>query len=177
MFSCEVSQWPTSVIALVRQAAQQSCVARHAGFACSQKMVFCRGSCTGLMSPSIRREREFFIDNLLVRVHRCFWCTGLAPWEFKSPFPGSLISTFLGSIRKLWSSVSFPPSLPSPGKLQIPGKPTRGGLETPPRLAMNSPDLTIKTLDLGGRVMPGSYMTRLFNLKLSGSGVYYAACS
>jgi hypothetical protein len=41
-------------------------------------------------------EREFFIDNLLVRVHRCFWCTGLAPWEFESPFPGSLISTFLG---------------------------------------------------------------------------------
>ena len=40
-------------------------------------------------------EREFFIDNLLVRVHRCFWCTGLAPWEFESPFPGSLISTFL----------------------------------------------------------------------------------
>ena len=41
-------------------------------------------------------EREFFIDSLLVRVHRCFWCTGLAPWEFESPFPGSLISTFLG---------------------------------------------------------------------------------
>ena len=41
------------------------------------------------------KEREFFIGNLLVRVHRCFWCTGLAPWEFESPFPGSLISTFL----------------------------------------------------------------------------------
>ena len=35
-------------------------------------------------------DREFFTDNLLVRVHRCFWCTGLAPWEFESPFPGSL---------------------------------------------------------------------------------------
>ena len=44
-----------------------------------------------------QREREFFMDNLLVRVHRCFWCTGLAPWEFESPFPGSLISTFLGT--------------------------------------------------------------------------------
>ena len=44
---------------------------------------------------ALQREREFFIDNLLVRVHRCFWCTGLAPWEFESPFPGSLISTFL----------------------------------------------------------------------------------
>ena len=40
-------------------------------------------------------EREFFIDNLLVRIHRCFWWTGLAPWEFEFPFPGSLISTFL----------------------------------------------------------------------------------
>ena len=32
-------------------------------------------------------EREFFIDNLLVRIHRCFWWTGLAPWEFEFPFP------------------------------------------------------------------------------------------
>ena len=43
----------------------------------------------------IYREREFFIDNLLVRIHRCFWCAGLAPWEFESSFPGSLTSTFL----------------------------------------------------------------------------------
>jgi len=44
------------------------------------------------------REREFFIDNLLVRVHFIImmirW-TGLAPWEFEFPFPGSLTSTFL----------------------------------------------------------------------------------
>ena len=36
-----------------------------------------------------------FIDNLLVRIHFIFvmirW-TGLAPWEFESPFPGSLTS-------------------------------------------------------------------------------------
>jgi len=44
----------------------------------------------------VAEEREFFIDNLLVRIHRCFWWTGLAPWEFEFPFPGSLISTFLG---------------------------------------------------------------------------------
>jgi len=41
--------------------------------------------------------RDFFIDNLLVRVHFIIvmvsW-TGLAPWEFEFPFPGSLISTF-----------------------------------------------------------------------------------
>ena len=32
-----------------------------------------------------QREREFFIDNLLVRVHfiiEMIWWTGLAPWEF-----------------------------------------------------------------------------------------------
>ena len=54
-----------------------------------------RSYCTRKEQPS---EREFFIDNLLVRIHRCFWCTDLAPWEFESPFPGSLISTFLESI-------------------------------------------------------------------------------
>ena len=44
-------------------------------------------------------ERDFFIDNLLVRIHYIIvmikW-TGLAPWEFEFPFPGSLISTLLG---------------------------------------------------------------------------------
>jgi len=43
-------------------------------------------------------EREFFTDNLLVRVHFIIvmikW-TGLTPWEFEFPFPGSLTSTFL----------------------------------------------------------------------------------
>ena len=46
-----------------------------------------------------REAREFFIDNLLVRIHFIIvvnrW-TGLAPWEFEFPFPGSLTSTFLG---------------------------------------------------------------------------------
>jgi len=43
------------------------------------------------------REREFFIDNLLVRIHFIIvmigW-TGLASWEFEFPFPGSHTSTF-----------------------------------------------------------------------------------
>ena len=43
-------------------------------------------------------EREFFIDNLLVRIHYIIvmikW-TGLAPREFEFPFPDSLTSTFL----------------------------------------------------------------------------------
>jgi len=45
-------------------------------------------------------EREFFSGNLLVRIHFIIvmirW-TGLAPWEFEFPFPGSLTSTFLES--------------------------------------------------------------------------------
>ena len=44
-------------------------------------------------------EREFFIDNIMVRIHFIIvmirW-TGLAPWEFEFPFPGSLTSTFQG---------------------------------------------------------------------------------
>ena len=44
-------------------------------------------------------EREFSIDNLLVRIHFIIvmisW-TGLAPCEFEFPLPGSLTSTFLG---------------------------------------------------------------------------------
>ena len=46
----------------------------------------------------LQSEREFFIDNLLVRIYfiiEMIWWIGLAPWEFEFPFPGSLISTFL----------------------------------------------------------------------------------
>ena len=45
-----------------------------------------------------REERGFFIDNLLARILFIIamirW-TGLAPWKFEFPFPGSLVSTFL----------------------------------------------------------------------------------
>ena len=48
--------------------------------------------------PRAARERELFIDNLLVRIHYIIvmsrW-TGLAPLKFEFPFPGSLTSTFL----------------------------------------------------------------------------------
>ena len=48
--------------------------------------------------PCDRREREFFLDNLLARIHIIIemirW-TGLAPWEIEFPFPGNLTSTFL----------------------------------------------------------------------------------
>ena len=52
--------------------------------------------------PAPFREREFFIDNLLVRIHfiiGMIWRTGLAPWECELPFPGSLISTFLDALH------------------------------------------------------------------------------
>ena len=43
-------------------------------------------------------EREFFISHLLVQIPFIIVMirrTGLAPWEFEFPFPGSLTSTFL----------------------------------------------------------------------------------
>ena len=48
--------------------------------------------------PATRSERDFFIDNLLVRIHSIIvmirW-TGLALWEFEFPFPGSLTHAHL----------------------------------------------------------------------------------
>ena len=46
----------------------------------------------------VEKEREFFVDKLLVRIHFIIglirWsCHEL--WEFKFPFPGSLQPTFL----------------------------------------------------------------------------------
>ena len=53
------------------------------------------------------REGEFFIDNLLVRIHFIIvmmsW-TGLAPCEFEFPFAGSLTSTFLVEIAEVQGS-------------------------------------------------------------------------
>ena len=66
-------------------------------------------------------KREFFIDNLLVRIHLSIvmmrW-TGLAPWGCEFPVSGSLPSTFLvpgtNLIRKnkfdlIWLLNGFPP--------------------------------------------------------------------
>ena len=42
-----------------------------------------------MLRGAARREREFFIDNLLVRIHftiEMIWWTGLAPWEFGYTF-------------------------------------------------------------------------------------------
>ena len=52
----------------------------------------------------VKIEREFFIDNLLVRIHfiivMILW-TGLVPWEFEFPFQGSIISTLLRRRKQL----------------------------------------------------------------------------
>ena len=56
------------------------------------------------------KDREFFIDNLLIRIHFIIvmmrW-TSLAPWEFEFPFPGSLTSTSLGASQRLATLDSF----------------------------------------------------------------------
>ena len=55
--------------------------------------------------------REFFISNLLVRIHFIIvmitW-TGLAPWKFETPFPGSLTFTFLEMRETLIGTYSRP---------------------------------------------------------------------
>ena len=61
------------------------------------------GSVMGRARMQQDREREFIIDNLLVRIHLIIvmiWWTGFAPREFEFPFPGSLISTFLEPARR-----------------------------------------------------------------------------
>jgi len=56
-------------------------------------------------------QREFFIDNPLVRIHFIIvlirW-TGLAPWEFEFPFPGSLTSTFLAHPGNYYIKLFWP---------------------------------------------------------------------
>ena len=46
-----------------------------------------------------RRRIDYrFMNNLLVQIHfntEAIWWTGLAPWEFEFPFPGSITSAFL----------------------------------------------------------------------------------
>ena len=58
-------------------------------------------------------EREFFIDNLLVRIRfiiEILWI-GLAPWKFEFHFPGSLTFIFLvlGSLQGHLAHKKNPP--------------------------------------------------------------------
>ena len=50
-----------------------------------------------------RARARVLVDNPLVRIHSVMgmiWWTGLAPWEFKFPVPGSLISTLRTSFER-----------------------------------------------------------------------------
>jgi len=66
-----------------------------------------------LPAPRVSKRR-FFIDNLLVRIHFIIvmirW-TGLAPWEFEFPFPGSL------AFHRRLLRVHLPPVLHAPRML------------------------------------------------------------
>ena len=70
----------------------KACTIAHASLGChaSPKVNTHRPKSTGT------REREFFVENLQVRIHfniEKLWWTGLAQREFEFPLPGSLIST------------------------------------------------------------------------------------
>ena len=57
---------------------------------------------------ALPKERQFFFDNLLVRIHliiEMILVDRLAPWEFEFPFPGSLISTVLKRKRNIQVAV------------------------------------------------------------------------
>ena len=55
-----------------------------------------------LVNDVLEVQREFFTDNLLVRIHFIIamirW-TDLAQWRFEVPFPGCLTSTFLEALH------------------------------------------------------------------------------
>ena len=61
-------------------------------------LVLCGAQSRAASFGLVSFKRELFIDNLLVRIHFIIvmirW-TGLAPWGFEFPFPGSLTSTLL----------------------------------------------------------------------------------
>ena len=83
----------------------------------------------------LRVEREFslFIDNLLVRIHLIIVMirrTGLAPWEFEFPFPGSLTSTFRRC--RHWSRQCAPPSTSFTGRPSTPPSKVQPQLSTLP---------------------------------------------
>ena len=70
-------------------------------------------------------EREFSIDNLLVRIPliaEMIYQTGPAPWEFEFPFPGSLVSAFLEvKAGILPASIgAMLPTFPAEGAFSVP---------------------------------------------------------
>ena len=103
------SFWQTTVAQLARHRllGYEPCTILQ-GSSLTQKVVEgIRGVARASSSSSLLTDREFFIDNLLVRIHfinvMIRW-TGLAPWEFEFPFPGSRTSTFIALLTRLDTS-------------------------------------------------------------------------
>ena len=68
-------------------------------------------------------KRECLIGIILARVHftiETIWWTGLAPWEFESPFPGTFASTFPALPTHPTASG------PGPGRAHLGGKGLQG---------------------------------------------------
>ena len=71
----------------------------------------------GPFATRLPSEREFLIDNLLVRIHfviEMIWWTDFAPCEFELPFRSSLISDFLvpGDLLRLYAFRAFSLAVP-----------------------------------------------------------------
>ena len=86
-------------------------------------------------------EREFFHDTLPVRIHWIIvmirW-TGLAPWEFEFPFPGSLTSTFLA---RLLTSGSVKQSTVKPNPTRLAGLKKSEPITPTPAPSRSSPEI------------------------------------
>ena len=68
-------------------------------------------------------HRESFIDNLLVRIHFIIVMirrTGLAPWEFEFPFPGSLQVPFAHCWRNIARIRQSRPVWAAPWEFEVP---------------------------------------------------------
>ena len=78
----------------------------------------CERKLLGLEDSVDPVEGEFFIDDLLVRIHFIIvmtrW-TGLAPWVLNLPSPGNLTSIFLLQVRKPKPQSPEPEGYPAVG--------------------------------------------------------------
>ena len=73
-----------------------ACDSLKIGFLCRTRLSWSPLCGPARSGCSMASGSEFFIDNLLVRAHFIIVvirCTGLAPWGFQFPVPGSLTST------------------------------------------------------------------------------------
>ena len=62
------------------------------------------GNIVGKYIISRTAEREFLVDNLLVRIDfiiEMIWWTGLAPWELESPFHGRYLTSLYWAVTTM----------------------------------------------------------------------------